>query len=113
MPESSANADLEYLAELVRAWAAGRPSIVRLWFYGSRVRGTHRPDSDLDVAHLIDRLPIGQPAEVFEAVQRVWQAELSALLDVRVHLLSCHTGKVDSAVRAEGLLVYDRHAAGG
>ena len=38
------------LAEKVRAWAVTKREIKRLWFFGSRVKGSHRPKSDLDIA---------------------------------------------------------------
>lgn len=40
--------------ELVITWAKADPVITRAWIYGSRWKGTNRPDSDLDVAVEID-----------------------------------------------------------
>ena len=34
----------------LRAWAAQKAFVRRLWVFGSRLRGMQRPDSDLDVA---------------------------------------------------------------
>ena len=35
--------------EIVREWASEIREIERVWIIGSRARGDHRPDSDLDV----------------------------------------------------------------
>lgn len=40
--------DLARLAGLVAEWSKPAPGMV-VYLYGSRVRGDHRPDSDLDV----------------------------------------------------------------
>jgi type III restriction enzyme len=37
------------VAEL-RAWLAGLPGVERAWLFGSRARGSERPDSDIDLA---------------------------------------------------------------
>lgn len=42
--------DLEEIVEEVTTWAARSPEIAAAWVYGSRVRGDHRTDSDLDIA---------------------------------------------------------------
>lgn len=34
----------------LQAWAKTTPEVVNVWIFGSRVRGAHRPDSDVDVA---------------------------------------------------------------
>jgi predicted nucleotidyltransferase len=39
---------LEELAERIADWASAAPSLT-VFVYGSRVRGDHRPDSDVDV----------------------------------------------------------------
>lgn len=41
--------ELERIATVIAGWAAELP-IRRAFVFGSRVRGDHRPDSDLDVA---------------------------------------------------------------
>ena len=39
--------ELKQLAAILADWVAGRPLTV--FIYGSRVRGDHRPDSDVDI----------------------------------------------------------------
>ena len=41
---------LPSLAKLVAQWADERPAIEKAYIFGSRARGDHRPDSDLDLA---------------------------------------------------------------
>ena len=60
------------LSELIRVvadWAGGCPGIKRVFLFGSRVRGDHRPDSDLDLA--IE--PSMHPSSTF--VRRLIQSE--------------------------------------
>ena len=60
------------LTELIRVvadWADGCPGVGRVFLFGSRVRGDHRPDSDLDVA--IE--PSTHPSSMF--VRRLIQSE--------------------------------------
>ena len=41
--------DLRGLASVLADWAAGAPGF-SLYLFGSRIRGDHRPDSDVDVS---------------------------------------------------------------
>lgn len=54
-------ADLPAAAEIVAAWADAHPHVWRACIIGSRVRGDHRPDSDLDV--VVQPPPGGMSAE--------------------------------------------------
>ena len=45
---SSVTNDLKSLAQILADWAAPAPCAT-LYLYGSRVRGDHRPNSDVDV----------------------------------------------------------------
>lgn len=38
------------IARLLAEWAAGTSAVAALWLFGSRARGTSRPDSDHDLA---------------------------------------------------------------
>ena len=42
------------LRDALAEWAASKPLVNRLWIFGSRARGDHRPDSDLDIAIELD-----------------------------------------------------------
>jgi len=45
------------MSEAVAKWASTQPLIRKAYLFGSRVRGTHKPNSDLDVAVEIFTLP--------------------------------------------------------
>ena len=40
--------DLEQAIEIIREWAATKRCVAAVYVFGSRVHGTHRPDSDLE-----------------------------------------------------------------
>ena len=43
------NAELRALAEVLAGWIGPAPGVPAIYLFGSRVRGDHRPDSDVDV----------------------------------------------------------------
>ena len=43
------SSDLVALAKVIADWADAWPGLTRVVVFGSRVRGDHRPDSDVDV----------------------------------------------------------------
>lgn len=66
-------------------WAQNHASIARLYVFGSRAKGTARPDSDLDVAIELN----GSTAEAlteFHFESDLWRAELGALTGLTVDL---------------------------
>jgi predicted nucleotidyltransferase len=46
---------LKRLASILADWADAAPGIPVVYLFGSRVRGDHRPDSDVDVQLYVDR----------------------------------------------------------
>lgn len=83
----------------------GRPGIVAAWVYGSRARGTHRPDSDVDVAVLFERPPRGLAPERFDL-----EDELRASTGLEVHLVPVNAAPADLVHRVlrDGVLLVDR-----
>jgi predicted nucleotidyltransferase len=71
---------------VVGEWAKGEPCITGIWFYGSRVKGTAAPDSDLDIAFTTCASGNESAYTVAFFNQDRWRTELQALLPVRVHL---------------------------
>ena len=44
------NDELHELIPVIQQWAGSQSYIKRVWVFGSRLKGTHKPDSDLDIA---------------------------------------------------------------
>ena len=107
---------LNEAAESISKWAMQQPSIMRLWFFGSRVKGDVRPSSDLDVAIELVRPPVqgvdesGGTASWF-MIEQVWREELSNIVGFTVDLQlydSQLTLNVMQYVAKSGLLIYER-----
>lgn len=71
-------------------WAASKPFVKRMWLFGSRATGKHRPDSDLDVAIEIDpvRPADATPLASFVYRSKGWESEIQLLLFHKLDL--CH-----------------------
>lgn len=80
-----ADLDLREASERLKAWAARTPEVEYLAVFGSRVRGDHRPDSDLDIAVQV----VGEGGEIatFMFGHARWKAEIETLIGFApVHL---------------------------
>jgi len=97
--------DMAHDAALLTRWAMVTPEVARIWFFGSRVRGTHEPDSDLDVA-------VEQDGSEYSGVnQEAWRELLSPLTRLPLDLWTYRPGadtRLDGAIAANGLLIYER-----
>jgi predicted nucleotidyltransferase len=102
-------ADLTPIAQHTSQWAENHVLIRRLWIYGSRAKGTNRPDSDLDVAFELDPLPYGTARDQFHDEKARWKAELSGALGLEVHLEPILQAQL--SVREHGVLIYERSGA--
>jgi predicted nucleotidyltransferase len=47
--------ELQQLAETLARWADEAPGVPAVYLFGSRVRGDHRPDSDIDVRLFLNK----------------------------------------------------------
>lgn len=86
----------------------GDPRVVAAWLFGSRARGTPRPDSDVDVAVLLDRAPAGFLDHPWEL-----EARLAERVGLRVQLVVVNRAAADLVVRVlrDGHLLVDRDRA--
>ena len=68
-------------------WASRKPKIRRVMLFGSRVKGTHREESDLDIAV---ELEPGEDSNatlaVWMDVSEPWKAELESFLPFPIDL---------------------------
>ena len=83
--------DLEQAFEIIRGWAATKQFVAAIHVFGSRVSGTHRPDSDLDVAIGLTVTDEGEALDVWMAENGNWQTELGALLPWTIDLDLYHS----------------------
>jgi predicted nucleotidyltransferase len=60
MKKQMVSPELVELARVIANWVAGGPSMT-IYVYGSRVRGDHRPDSDVDIHYV---LPVNPTREL-------------------------------------------------
>jgi predicted nucleotidyltransferase len=81
---------LDHQSELCRRWAQDKREVTRVYFYGSRVWGIPRTNSDLDV------FIVAQPgAGIWDS--KAWSNELEMLLSVAVHINDAFTANPDLA----------------
>lgn len=82
--------ELSQIARLVSWWARGKPLVKRVYLFGSRVRGDHGPDSDVDIAVELDPAVFrgvdesgGLATWMFETKE--WKEELEKLIPLKVN----------------------------
>ncbi len=98
----------------IKEWGASTQSVAAVYLYGSRARGTDGPDSDLDLAVLVDASDGEHLLEWIENASR-WRQELKQRLDcVAVHVEFANSEAdvvVAPAVARDGILIYARHGS--
>ena len=50
--------ELKSIAEIIDHWVQTVPGLREVYLFGSRVRGDHRPDSDIDLRIFVDELEL-------------------------------------------------------
>jgi uncharacterized protein len=83
--------EIQQIQDAIAAWAGQKPLIKRIFIFGSRVRGDHHNDSDLDVAIELDPAEYqcsdesgGLATWMFETDE--WKGEIQALIPYEIHL---------------------------
>jgi hypothetical protein len=103
----------EFLAFVPRfqAWVASKSLIQRAWVYGSRLRGTQSPDSDLDLALEVLARIDEDPFTVWCSESDDWRAELRSLSPYQIQLEWYGGKETEHASRfisCCSMLVFDR-----
>jgi predicted nucleotidyltransferase len=94
---------------LFQSWASKHSDIKRIWVFGSRLKGTQRADSDLDVAIEIDPIETDEETQlVWMDKNKVWLSELQALSPFRVQLEMYGTPELDQYLACCSMLIYER-----
>ena len=86
-------------------WAAHNDSVRELWLFGSRAKGTSRPESDVDIALMLtpDTSAMMNYNDSFDE----WKDELRAIVGRDVSVEAIGPGS-DAIVRASGELLWRR-----
>jgi predicted nucleotidyltransferase len=103
--------NIDDMAASVAEWASAQPLVRKAYLYGSRVRGTHRSDSDLDVAIEIVSLPGDSgPLATWIGESHRLEASVAGVVPVFVHLEwyggEQATPRIHKALKRSSLLVY-------
>ncbi len=100
----------ELWIQTIIVWANQEPLIEAVYIYGSRARGSHRQNSDLDVAVIVGGSDDEERLANALSEDRRWVAALQSRLPVKLHFEWAigHDGIVATAIRDHGCLVYDR-----
>jgi predicted nucleotidyltransferase len=92
----------------IHEWAARHP-IAEVWLYGSRARGTHRPDSDVDLAVIMIGHDVDDRLAVF--ITRRVKQDLVLPNGAEAHVEwydpeDDTSERVGPGVRADGIRIY-------
>ena len=102
---------LSKMAALVKEWAINKPLIQKIEFFGSRVKGTERPDSDLDIAiELVPNCDESNGLATWLHCKDIWEKELQEILPVKVQIEwngGENTEIIAKGLREERYLVYE------
>lgn len=99
--------DTRSIVDALRGYFESRPDgIVCAWLFGSVARGSARPDSDVDVAVLLDR----EPPETLEGSAAAMAGDVEAAIGRPVDLVVLNRAPVDLIHRVlrDGLLLVER-----
>ena len=94
-------------------WVRQTNAIDELWLYGSRTKGTARPDSDVDIAVSLMPAQGGHDWALgdYLALTPVWQRTLEAIVGRHVNLTAILPDTPgDTEVRTTGILLWRRAA---
>jgi predicted nucleotidyltransferase len=109
------NGDLKCWAEVLRNWACATPEISEVWIFGSRAKGSFRPDSDLDIAIVVGGETPGERLADWISCNKEWKAELQGLLEVRLDLQLGNAEWSDKivgpSIREHGIRIYSAAAS--
>lgn len=103
------------VTDCLRRWAENTPKVQRMWLFGSRARGTHRIDSDIDLAVEIAGWDSDDPNVRGEALADWifkaddWSHQLRSITPLKIDLnpVSVEDERVWPAIQREGLLIFD------
>ncbi|HHA2633797.1 nucleotidyltransferase domain-containing protein [Stenotrophomonas maltophilia] len=108
--------DLEVIEAVLLKWARQEPIIAKIHLFGSRLRGDHRLDSDIDIAVELDLsaapgVDFSDGFATFSRYSEHWEAELAQRLPIPVDLEFYHgpeeTPILHAGLERSGKLIYE------
>ncbi|MDP2026507.1 nucleotidyltransferase family protein [Sulfuriferula sp.] len=105
------DSSLTDVAPVVASWARQQRLVERVYFFGSRVRGDHQPESDLDIAVQLIYPEVDTALAHWTFELDAWVSQLSAILpwELDLQLLAPDgTPTISAGVSRSSVLVYER-----
>ncbi|MCX5829201.1 MAG: nucleotidyltransferase domain-containing protein [Deltaproteobacteria bacterium] len=100
--------DLENIKQIISNWASGINYRIRVYLFGSRLKGTHRPDSDLDLA--IEFLDSWHDTTLlwFDFHEQ-WQNELFELTGFKVdlQLYDLENDNIRAYIKGKSIIIFE------
>ena len=78
---------IDEIRAVVSAWASDRPLIERVILFGSRARGDHQPNSDIDLAIAVSAQEGSTTGGTYFVYRREWKRELEEALEWEISLI--------------------------
>lgn len=107
---------IKEIKQLVTSWARSRPFRLRVYIFGSFVKGKFDPlQSDLDIAvefseaRCLYKNELRYPESLWYELRQKWEIDLTKKLGMKVHLnlLSKDADRIQKALKEHSLLVYN------
>lgn len=98
--------------DIIGTWAACNKNVLKVYLFGSRVKGNDHIDSDLDIAVVVADSTSNTALGRWFALADSWAEELQANLPVKIDLqlgnADLSTSVVAPAVADHGMLIFER-----
>jgi predicted nucleotidyltransferase len=98
---------------ILAGWAERNDAVAELWIFGSRTKGTARPESDVDIG-LVLMPPDGKTdwaLGAFFALESEWKRELEVIAGLPVSLQAAVPDTKAESVVKSGLMLWKRPPA--
>ncbi len=94
--------------EAIIGWARSFPEIAQVWLYGSRARGDHHPNSDIDLAIVTVGQTLSERQVCWMSAEWKNGLNLTHKVDLEWHDPDAETTNVGPGVDRDGILLYKR-----